>query len=802
MPEDILTQDATIVAQPHYSANSAQNTTNSHTPDITRAEFERIADANGFTIQDGDNRRGPNPFTGSGDDGFVWFFPELNGSNRDGKDARSRREMLDQFGVSSSTRNTAAPTKLFDTRSLEERGLTPESRRFFGISGPLETESEWGEKRHFATHHADGTEARHRDKFRDPSRQPTTDKNGKKRHQAKTLWDNNTKAKGMPPAYGLNHIEKGERVYLVNSELAVWLFWQHNLRAICPLGESRNAKSFAAIIQAAKDKGAAEILVLFDADTTGQSATETALKAARAVGLPASAKQWREGVKRGFDASDFREECHAQSRDFGAALDELRDRDEPQPETSAEARGHYELNEIGNGARFASEHAGALRFSSTDERWRFYKNGVWQEDNHGEAERRAKQTAKKFAADAVQEIDDDKRGRLLKHAVTLTKRSVRETMLKDAASEPGMAATLEDFDVNLDLFNCSNGTLNLSTREFWQHSPKDLLTRKSPVRYDSEATCPLWRRCVERWISDTETREFIQEIVGITLSGRVYEEFFMFLYGEGDNGKSKFLGTVEFLLGSYFHKTKAETVMQSRQKRSASAPAQEILELKGARGVGTHEIDEKQEINTALIKDLTGRDSITARGVYAKRETTFSPQFTLWMFGNGKPLINDPSGGMWRRPKLINFGAPIPKAERDPQLGQKLEAESSGILNWALEGLARVEKRGGKIETPKAVEAAIKSYRDSQDPLASFLEEVCYIGPEHSAASSEIFEAWRGWCKENGYEAGNPHTLFTALGRGSSFRDCKVSRRGKQVRGWRGISIFNPSSQEQNTLEI
>jgi putative DNA primase/helicase len=520
----------------------------------------------------------------------------------------------------------------------------------------------------------------------------------------------------------------------------------------------------------------------------------------KVIEIPAAPDGSKQGADDYFDADGNLIEFHSFAEVPGKSNSKVGKADAESADLEA-GPSEFPLNEIGNGARFANEHAGALRFSSTDERWRFYENGIWQEDNHGEAERRAKQTAKKFAADAAQETDDDKRGRLLKHAVTLTKRSVRETMLKDAASEPGMAATLEDFDVNLDLFNCSNGTLNLLTREFWQHSPKDLLTRKSPVRYDAEATCPVWRRCIERWITDAETREFIQEIVGVTLSGRVYEEFFMFLYGEGNNGKSRFLGIVEFLLGTYFHKTKAETVMQSRQKRNASAPAQEILELKGARGVGTHEIDEKQEVSTTLIKDLTGRDSITARGVYAKRETTFSPQFTLWMFGNGKPLINDPSGGMWRRPKLINFGAPIPVSERDPQLTEKLKCEASGILNWALEGLARVEARGGVILTPEAVEGATKCYRESQDPLASFLEEVCYIGPEHSAASSEIFEAWSKWSKDNGYEVGNPHTLFTALGRGSAFKVCKVSRRGKQVRGWRGISIFSLNSHGQNAPE-
>ncbi len=516
----------------------------------------------------------------------------------------------------------------------------------------------------------------------------------------------------------------------------------------------------------------------------------------KVIELPDTPEEKKQGADDYFDAGGNLIEFHSFAEVPGKSKPDVGKADAESADLEA-GPSEFPLNDIGNGKRFAKEHRESLRFCSTSENWSFFESGIWKEDAHGEAEKRAKRTAEGFIGEAQRETDDDKRGRLLKHAATLTRRKARETMLKDAMSEMGMTATLEEFDVNLDLLNCVNGTLNLKTRDFWPHNPQNLLTRQSPVVYDAEATCPLWLRCVERWMSDLETRKFIQEVMGVTLSGRVYEELFVFLYGAGDNGKSKFLGILEYILGSYFHKTKAETIMQSRQRRNSNAPSQEILELKGARLVTTHEIDEKQEINTALIKDLTGRDSITARGMYAKRETTFLPQYTLWMFGNGKPLINDSSGGMWRRPKLINFGPPIPLNERDPQLSQKLQGESAGILNWMLEGLARVEARGGKIETPKAIADATNSYRQSQDPFATFLEEICHVGPEYSAAASEIFEAWRDWCKANGYDAGNQHTLGTALGRREAdFKPCKVSRRGTQVRGWTGIAIYDSTSAQ------
>lgn len=327
--------------------SNGQPHTNGQAPPISRAEFEAIADSLGLTIPDGDHRRGPDPFTGEGENGFCFFFPECNGSNRSGDFKPSRREMLERAGVQPTPRRAqivappAAPSgKTFDTRSLEERGLTPAACARFGISEPLEVESTWGAKRHFPTFHPNGNEGRHRDKFRDPSKQPTTNKDGTKRNQAKTLWDNATKDKGQPVAYNLDSIEAGSAVYLVNSELAVWLFWQEGLTAICPLGEGRSEASYRVILKIAKEKGAASLTIALDADATGESATARATKAARAVGLQATAKVWPASVG---DASDFWEKCHKERCDFRCALDELPTRpdapaDEAAPTSKPKAR--------------------------------------------------------------------------------------------------------------------------------------------------------------------------------------------------------------------------------------------------------------------------------------------------------------------------------------------------------------------------------------------------------------------------------------------------------------------------------
>ncbi len=445
----------------------------------------------------------------------------------------------------------------------------------------------------------------------------------------------------------------------------------------------------------------------------------------------------------------------------------------------------FPLNEIGNGQRFAAMHGERLRFVSVWDKWAIYERGRWQPDEQGQAEQLAKLVEASITAEATHESDDDRRGRLLKHASTLTKLATRQKMLKDASTEPHMTIRPEQFDTKPHLFNVANGTLDLLTVRLHPHRAGDLLTHQTPVLYDAAADCPTWRNCMARWIPDEATRDHVQEMAGVSLSGTVFDEFFVFLYGDGDNGKSTFLRVLEWLAGSYSHKTQAETIMQARDARNANAPAPELLALKGARLVTVHEIDSKHTLNATLIKDLTGRDAITARGLFEKRPTTFEPQFTLWMFGNGKPQIKDTSGGMWRRPRLIDFGQPIPPQERDPQLAEKLRSELSGILNWTLEGLERVKQRG--LIVPDAVSRAVAEYRAEQDAMAAFIMDCCITGQQCSAAAGELWKAWGEWCRENGEKEGTQRAFGAELKRRKF-----DSYRGNTGNRWRGIGLKAP----------
>jgi putative DNA primase/helicase len=459
---------------------------------------------------------------------------------------------------------------------------------------------------------------------------------------------------------------------------------------------------------------------------------------------------------------------------------------EGQPETTAEARGPYALNEIGNGKRFADANRGRYLFDYTANRWRVYIGGVWRHTDGDDVERAAKVIEAQICDEARGEADDDRRAKLYKHAATITKRKTRETMLKDAASELGMSAPPECFDAQLHLFNVQNGTLDLKTGELKPHNATDLLTKCAGTKFDPHATAPTWTRALETWMPDAATRDYLQECAGLSLSGEVRDEFFNFLFGGGANGKTTFLSTLESVSGDYYRHAKAEIFMRSKFARDGEASTPGLLSLQGARLLTVSEIEGEHEMSAALVKGLTGRDPITARGNYDKRPTTFRPQFTLWMFGNEKPKIADASEGMWRRVRLIEFNQVIPKADRDPDFAEKLEAELSGVLNWALDGLKRVQQRG--LIVPEAVSVSTASYRAEQDTLSGFLADMCEQSPTAFVPRTELWEAWKAYCVELGEPEGTQEVFNLKL-RKQGPKDTRQYIGGRQTRVWEGLRL-------------
>src|SRR5262249_87054 len=112
------------------------------------------------------------------------------------------------------------------------------------------------------------------------------------------------------------------------------------------------------------------------------------------------------------------------------------------------------------------------------------------------------------------------------------------------------------------LLNVLNGTIDLRTGKLREHRREDHLTKLAPVKYDPDATCPLWLKFLHRIMDgNTDLIEYLQRVVGYCLTGDVSEQAMWFHHGSGQNGKSTFLLTILAMLGDYAIQAVSELLM-------------------------------------------------------------------------------------------------------------------------------------------------------------------------------------------------------------------------------------------------
>jgi putative DNA primase/helicase len=425
----------------------------------------------------------------------------------------------------------------------------------------------------------------------------------------------------------------------------------------------------------------------------------------------------------------------------------------PQKEAMVIVNGVYERYEpglasntdLGNSKRLVKSHGEILRYLHEMRKWIYWDGSRWALDEDGKVMRYAKQTAISINKEASQISDDNRRSEAQKHAKTSESLRSLSAMIDLAKTEEGIPLPASMLDTKNLVLGVNNGVISLVSGELITGNTKDLyLTKKATVCFDPEARCPTWHTFLHQVLGgDEEFIRFIQKAVGYSLTGDTSEQVLFFLYGVGANGKSTFVNTLQTILGDYAQQAQVSTFMA----KGKGAINNDIARLRGSRLVATTETEEGSRFNESELKQLTGGDTITARFLH-QEHFEFKPNFKLWISGNHKPYIQGNDIGIWRRIKLIPFEVSVAPDEQDKDLTTKLLAESSGILNWALEGCRMWIEEG--LGGCKIVDKATKAYRSEMDVISGWVNERCILDINAEAPSSVLYESFRLWAHENG----------------------------------------------------
>lgn len=403
----------------------------------------------------------------------------------------------------------------------------------------------------------------------------------------------------------------------------------------------------------------------------------------------------------------------------------------------------YEFNDSGNSKLFTDIYGGVCRWSPSIKGWAAYSNGVWQRDTGDVLARQHMEELRQALCAYSASVRDTA---FVSNAAKLASTTTRDRILKDA--QKNRAFKWEDLDTDNLTLNVANGTLDLNTMTLHEHTPDDMLGMKTSAAYVPGARCERWEKFIDEIMqSDTDKARYLQKALGYSLSGLIREECFFILLGTTTrNGKSTLTETIGKLMGSYAATSEPATFALKRRDASAASP--DIARLKGVRFLCASEPPKGMMFNAAVLKQITGGDTIVARHLY-EADVEFTPQFKLFFNTNYLPQIDDKTVFTSDRVKVIEFNRHFERHEQDKYLKETLSKPEnmSGILNWLLDGY-RMYRAEGLVE-PQCVRTATNEYQQGQDKISRYIDEVLQINTMSSGVTGkDAYEAYRLWCKE------------------------------------------------------
>lgn len=353
--------------------------------------------------------------------------------------------------------------------------------------------------------------------------------------------------------------------------------------------------------------------------------------------------------------------------------------------------------------------------------------------------------------------------------------------------KPMLKIRIEDMDQDAFLLNTPEATydLRLGLNGKQDHDPMDFITKVTSVSPGDQGK-EMWQDCLNTiFCGNQDLIDYVQEICGLAVIGKVLVEMLVIAYGDGANGKSTFWNTISNVLGDYSGRVSAETLTNSATHNVKS----EMADLRGRRLAIAAEMGYGQSLNDAVVKQLCSTDEIYANPKY-KDPYKFTPQQTVVLYTNNLPKVRGTDRGIWRRLVIIPFNAVIEgDADKKNYASDLYEKAGPAVLAWIIEGAKRIISKDYKLTPPAVVREATEDYRSSNDWLAPFIEECCMKEPEGEEKSLDLYTAYKKFCLENGEKPKSVNVFVKAL-KSSGYEHYKKYIDRHDVPYFRGLKLI------------
>jgi len=335
-----------------------------------------------------------------------------------------------------------------------------------------------------------------------------------------------------------------------------------------------------------------------------------------------------------------------------------------------------------------------------------------------------------------------------------------------------------------DLIVCENGILNARTRELLASTARLFTVNVLPIQANPLAPPPAaWLGFLDQLTGgDQEALQLLQEWIALSaLTRDTSHQKAMLIIGPKRSGKGTVLRILRALAGA------ANVCSPTFSSLGTPFGLQPLIGklvalLSDARLSSRTDLAVLAEV----ILRVTGEDAVTVPRKFMTDWTgTLPVRFTV--VSNELPNLADASGALASRFLVLRLTKSFYGAE-DHGLTDRLLAELPGILNWALDGLDRLRKRGHLVQ-PASGQELVDELEALASPITMFARDFCVLDPNAEGSIQELYDRWLAWCRDAGRD--HPGTV-ASFGKQLTaafpeLRKTQPRRQGRQIRCYRGI---------------
>lgn len=296
---------------------------------------------------------------------------------------------------------------------------------------------------------------------------------------------------------------------------------------------------------------------------------------------------------------------------------------------------------------------------------------------------------------------------------------------------------------------------------------------------------------------DIELLNLLKRLIGYCFY-RSYDPFqlYVFLRGEGGDGKSTFLNMLKkaWLGEENVSFLNLEQIVGD-QHRGANFNLAD-LHRKMANISGDIKATRLTGADLGQLKLVSGGDGLAAQVKFLKN-FNFTNYAKLWFSCNEMPRISGMSRADERRfiifewHKIAGFSAKYSLAEIKEERGAFI-FECLEELKAALDNLAAGQDEREALQVPEVVSSSFKKMQAEGDTVLGFAASALVHKPGAVLTKDDAYLAYKDWCRKTGHDKGLLVTKETFGKRLASagFETARVRLDGKMPRVWKDVELM------------